>query len=1138
MRIVLDLQGAQTLGSRNRGIGRYALGLAGGMARAANPQIDLKVTLNGAFPDTIEPIVAALKADLPRSAFSVYTPPSGATWPPPPEGDPAQAALAAAARLHIATLEPDAVLLSSVMEGAGASDLAGFDPALPGVLSAAVLYDLTPLHDPACFLTNPTVHAYYHRQLDILRRTGLLLAISEATRADGITQLAREPADVVAIGAATDPIFWTTPRGRRGTNLPKGPYLLLLGGADPNKNLAHGLEAVGRLSETLRAGRTLLHAGVLAPEVRIALEQQMAGRMEMRFLGHVPDATLINALDHAEAVLFPSRREGFGLPALEAMIRGTPVLASNATSLPEVVSETALLTDPHDPASLTEALARLLEEPEMRREIGARLRARSKQFSWDAVGAKALSAIGTTTRVRRSSHLRPPATYGMLEALTECARPTAVKGLRSEAVVDALLLSGRIGGELGPPRLLVDVTQTSQSDAGTGIQRVTNATIIHLKSVLDEVGGRRSVVPVVLRESRLHTATKFGAATETNVPLRAGETLLMLDSSWEQYPDFKPEFETLRRHGGRVITVVYDLVPMLHPDLVLRAMPQVFEMWLRLALVESDGLVCISKAVADEVAAYIRDHDLPHRDGLRIGWWHLGSDLPTNGDDAAPRAALADFLAQDAAPTFLMVGTVEPRKRHNTALAALERLWEDGSEARLLVMGREGWNVSGLAARLRGHPETGRRLLWVEGPTDAELASSYASASALLFPSVYEGYGLPVVEAARAGLGAICSDIPVLREVGGDGALYVPVDDPTAWAAVIADVAAGRQAPDPAHTPALSWDDSARQLLEVLYDDRWHTVLRRRVSPVPKAVEAPATAGGGSDPLRNYVASFDPAVLIAQHHLPDQAPEPGVVTNFVGVRIPPAVMPSVLEPMQGTVEGPPDPGNWHADIAEWGAAIHAVTAAGDTFRMVELGCGWGCWMTITGVVAKRLGKTVGLVGIEGDPGHLDNAATVLRMNGFAPDEFRLINGIAAPRPGTALFPIPRDEGEAWGGEAIFHPEPELRERLLAAGHHRELRCHTLRDLSDAELLDLLHVDIQGSEVDFAKANMADLNAVVRRVLIGSHSHEIERRLMALFLAEGWVLEVERPSIHHIVAGRPMLQIDGVQMWRNPALVSA
>jgi alpha-1,2-rhamnosyltransferase len=373
----------------------------------------------------------------------------------------------------------------------------------------------------------------------------------------------------------------------------------------------------------------------------------------------------------------------------------------------------------------------------------------------------------------------------------------------------------------------VDTGGTAAAGPVSGIQRVVRESVRRLEEAVRDGGtAPRAAVPVVVTADGMRGAEGFGAPAGP-VQVRAGETLLMLDWTCRTFPGFGNVFAQVRSRGGRVLTVVYDLVPLLHPEVVVPSLRELFGIWFRRALLESDGLICISEAVADEVVDYVGRHDLPHRDGLRVGWWHLGADLPTAGGGAV-RPALEAFLA-DPAPVFLMVGTIEPRKRHATALEAMERLWAEGSDARLLLGGRAGWSNAELLERLRDHSEAGRRLLWIDGPSDAEVGRSYAGASALLFPSLYEGYGLPIVEAARHGLGAICSDIPVLREVGGRGPIYVPVDDPAAWARAIGSVARGAcRPPDPSATRVLDWEESARQLAEVIHADRWHAILRRR----------------------------------------------------------------------------------------------------------------------------------------------------------------------------------------------------------------------------------------------------------------------------------------------------------------------
>lgn len=417
-----------------------------------------------------------------------------------------------------------------------------------------------------------------------------------------------------------------------------------------------------------------------------------------------------------------------------------------------------------------------------------------------------------------------PSGDAALDVIAETLRQSGT-ALDIEDLGGAFMRSARLGAEQGAPRLLVDVSYINTVDHGTGIQRVVR----RMTETLISMGsGRRfdSVELVTASQfdrTELCHVSQIGSEPGALVQVHTGDTLLMLDAAWEAYPTLAPRLETFRQYGGRVVTVVYDLVPLRFPNVVAVGLQPLFERWFRAAVAVSDALVCISTAVADDVAAYIKEFDLPHRDGLRVGWWHLGSDLPVMVHET-PSDDVAQMVSGETA-TFLMVGTVEPRKRHVIALDAMELIWARGHDVRLLILGREGWNVSELARRMREHPEAGKRLLWRTDVSDTDINHAYKRAAALLFPSESEGYGLPIVEAAVHGLGTIASDIPSSREIGGDGVIYVPVDDAPALADAILRVLGG-EVLDPSTAEVLSWQQSVQQMLEVLDDDRFEYMLR------------------------------------------------------------------------------------------------------------------------------------------------------------------------------------------------------------------------------------------------------------------------------------------------------------------------
>ena len=278
-----------------------------------------------------------------------------------------------------------------------------------------------------------------------------------------------------------------------------------------------------------------------------------------------------------------------------------------------------------------------------------------------------------------------------------------------------------------------------------------------------------------------------------------------------------------------------------------------------------------------------------------------------------------------------------------------------------------------------------------------------------------------------------------------------------------------------------------------------------------------------------------------RHAVPDLQPVPDYLRNFLGVLVDPKILPAALGPRGGQIEAIPIPANWHADIAEWAAALRAVDLARDSFTVIELGCGWGCWMNNTGAAARRTGLEVRLVGIEGDLGHLAFARETCASNGFDPAQVTLHRGVAAGRSGTALFPRQERAGGAWGLEPILGATDEQCRAAAAAESHDSLPMIPLAELAAPfPRVDLLHVDIQGGEATLVSECLPTLNEKVAYLVVGTHSRQIEGSLFDTLLRSGWRLEIERPAILSISSAttvtNPSVTVDGVQGWRNPRLL--
>ena len=226
-------------------------------------------------------------------------------------------------------------------------------------------------------------------------RADRVLADSEATRADLVTYLGTPPEKVEVLYSGVDQRFCPQPeqgeveRIRARYGLDERPYVLSVGTVQPRKNYVRLIRAFVSLKVEaqliIAGGRGWLYQDILA-EAEKHPER-------VRMLGFVDDADLPALYRGASLFVFPSLYEGFGLPVLEAMACGVPVVCSDASSLPEVAGDAALPVDPLDTGGLAEAMARALEDAELRREMTAKGITRAARFTWEQAARQLLAAF-------------------------------------------------------------------------------------------------------------------------------------------------------------------------------------------------------------------------------------------------------------------------------------------------------------------------------------------------------------------------------------------------------------------------------------------------------------------------------------------------------------------------------------------------------------------------------------------------------------------------------------------------------------------------------------------------------------------------------------------------------------------------
>lgn len=560
-----------------------------------------------------------------------------------------------------------------------------------------------------------------------------------------------------------------------------------------------------------------------------------AGASRMRITGYTSaDAyqDYLLAADVAVQLRAHSRGES-SATVLDCLARGIPTVLNAHGSAAEVPADVVVrLPDQVTATQIAQALLALRAEPHRAAQLSARALAFAAEHLAPArvaaTHAEALLSLQGPGRTRLTQALTPA--LGALLPQAPSAPRSPVSAPDDVAAI-ASAWAGRVIRNQPEPRrgrLLIDVSLIAESDLRTGIERVTRNLARHILNT-----ARPDLWPELVRlvrdgeSSSLwragHYATQLCAWPQAMLdePLRIeeGDCLLMLDTSWGHYEHFTPIFTQIRERGGRVVHFIHDLLPIELPDCFPPGMRDMFERWMDFVVAQSDGVICVSRASAEAVSRAAQGRRALLQRPLRIGFSHNGADIrePNAGSPALRPELVA--LASAGVPLYLMVGTLEPRKGHDTVLAAFEQLWAAGTSAALCLIGKEGWMMGPLAERLRTHPEAGRRLLWIPSASDAELMFAYESACGVIVASLNEGFGLPIIEAAQYGKPVIATDIPVFREVAGEGANYFPVGDAPALAALITHELAVPSVLAPIHW--LSWEQSAQSLLNVLHEDNW-----------------------------------------------------------------------------------------------------------------------------------------------------------------------------------------------------------------------------------------------------------------------------------------------------------------------------
>jgi glycosyltransferase involved in cell wall biosynthesis len=260
--------------------------------------------------------------------------------------------------------------------------------------SVVTIHDTIHLTFPQ-YLPNRLAYAYARASMwSAARRSHRILTVSEASKRDILRFFDVPEEKVVVVYNAIDERFSREPdpesvaRVRERFQLHQR-FVLYVGNIKPHKNLVRLIGAFDAIRRDLDDVKLLIIGDEISkyPALRRAVHEHKLHK-QVRFLGYLPDDTLAILYRLASVFVFPSLYEGFGLPALEAMASGTPVVTSNVSSLPEVAGDAAVLVDPYETASIEEGIRRVLTTPALAAEMRRKGLARAREFSWEQSVAK------------------------------------------------------------------------------------------------------------------------------------------------------------------------------------------------------------------------------------------------------------------------------------------------------------------------------------------------------------------------------------------------------------------------------------------------------------------------------------------------------------------------------------------------------------------------------------------------------------------------------------------------------------------------------------------------------------------------------------------------------------------------------
>ena len=446
------------------------------------------------------------------------------------------------------------------------------------------------------------------------------------------------------------------------------------------------------------------------------------------------------------------------------------------------------------------------------------------QKNWSKLSHK--SAWFNTTVFNLEQHTVKDAVNHVIDSYRIYLANFDQKGLmfEREAAVNCAVIANNSNVKKQNKRLFLDWTRLSFIDEKSGIQRVTKGYTFEIIKQLRHNDSEYNV-DVYLSRFNLQTQQwefKYHIHDDWEVlsHVFAGDVFFLLDPIWgEAIQKMEESLHHFVMQGARVYSILHDILPVDHPEWFSAGVKDVFIEWLSKISRFANGIISVSYATQLSFENWLENYNEEHNTqiGRQLALKHIHNGVDLRKLSNNETSSLDNDISDK--PYFLVVGTLEPRKGHITVLNAFEQLLEETEfDYNLVIVGKHGWNVDKLADRINSSPLINDSLFWLQGVDDATLNQLYQESEAVIVPSLAEGFGLPLIEAASYNKPVICSDIPVFQELMADSATYFKAGNSVSLYKVLEKYQSNQQNFTSSELNFNTWSDSASEVLKFFYN--------------------------------------------------------------------------------------------------------------------------------------------------------------------------------------------------------------------------------------------------------------------------------------------------------------------------------